>query len=354
VIVKLTQDFTQAEKEQLEGLLKQYGLNFRFSHLYGQNSFQIISRVSDELKNRIQMFKSVAAVIPFDKEFPLASRAYKNTSTTFCSQEQEIGGQSINLVAGPCSVESEEQILEIAAFLKKNGVKFIRGGAFKPRTSPYRFQGMGRQGLKLIREAANTFGLQVVTEVIDTSLIDETYEYADILQVGSRNMQNFYFLKQLGKLDKPILLKRGMYAPVEEWLMAAEYILNEGNEKVILCERGIRTFDTAVRNTMDIAAIPLIKELSHLPVWADPSHGTGRRDLIAPMSKAAVAAGADGLVIEIHPDPDHALSDGMQSIYLEQFEQLIKELKPIAEAVDRSLDTEDATNCREKINICVE
>ncbi|HUP13431.1 MAG TPA: 3-deoxy-7-phosphoheptulonate synthase, partial [Niastella sp.] len=279
----------------------------------------------------------------------------KPESTSFMVNGQQIGGNAINIVAGPCSIESEEQIFQVAEFLSNLGVKFIRGGAYKPRTSPYRFQGLGHEGLKLIKKAADKYGLLVVTEIIDSSLIDEICEYADILQVGSRNMMNFFFLKQLGKIDKPVLLKRGMYARIEEWLMAAEYILTEGNEKVILCERGIRTFDNAVRNTMDIAAIPLIKSLSHLPIWADPSHGTGKRDLIIPASMASVAAGADGLVVEIHPNPEVALSDGAQSLYLDQFAELIKRTAPVAKAVGRTLDNEQHTiKTFQQQNTCVE
>jgi 3-deoxy-7-phosphoheptulonate synthase len=310
---------------------------------------------SQDASARLTGLQGVDEAVSFDKEYKLASRAYQKEGTLIDINGQHIGGKAVNVVAGPCSIESEEQIFEIAAFLAKQGVKFIRGGAYKPRTSPYRFQGMGLEGLKLIKKAANEYGLLVVTEVIDSSLIDEIYPFADVLQVGSRNMQNFYFLKQLGKVDKPVLLKRGMYAKVEEWLMAAEYILTEGNSQVILCERGIRTFDTSVRNTMDVAAIPLVKSLSHLPVWADPSHGTGRRDLVIPMAMASVAAGADGLVMEIHPNPDKALSDGPQSLYLQQFSDMLQRVAPVAKAVGRHLDTTTPfSKTIEKQNICAE
>ncbi len=251
-----------------------------------------------------------------------------------------IGGNAINIVAGPCAVESEEQIFSIAAMLKKNGVKFIRGGAYKPRTSPYAFQGMGVEGLQLLRKAADTYNLRVVTEIIDLSVLDEVYEYADILQVGTRNMMNFFLLTELGKIDKPVMLKRGMSSKIPEWLMSAEYILSGGNEKVILCERGIRTFDHTVRNTLDVAAFPIIKELSHLPVFSDPSHGTGLRHRVTPLALASIAAGADGLMVEVHHNPEEALSDGPQSLFPDQFEMMLDKLKPIAHVIGRKLDCE--------------
>jgi len=234
-------------------------------------------------------------------------------------------------------VESREQILSIAESVSKAGARILRGGAFKPRTSPYAFQGMGEKGLELIREAADKFNLFVVSEVMDPSQIQMMGAYVDIFQVGARNMQNYFLLRALGEVQKPVLLKRGMSATIEELLLSAEYILNGGNYKVVLCERGIRTFETATRNTLDIAAIPVIQKLSHLPIVADPSHGTGRRDKVPPMARAAVAAGADGLLIEVHNDPDHALSDGAQSLYPANFAQLMGELRIIAPAVGRRL-----------------
>jgi 3-deoxy-7-phosphoheptulonate synthase len=239
------------------------------------------------------------------------------------------------VAAGPCSVESREQIHIVAESVAKSGAKILRAGAFKPRTSPYAFQGMGEKGLELMREAAEKFGLFTVSEVMDASQIQMMIGYVDILQVGARNMQNYHLLRALGEIRKPILLKRGMSATMEELLLSAEYILAGGNPDVILCERGIRTFETYTRNTFDIAAIPVIKKLSHLPMIGDPSHGTGRRDKVAPMARAAVAAGADGLLIEVHNDPDHALSDGAQSLDPGQFEQLMGELRIIAPAIGR-------------------
>ena len=353
MIVKIKKEAEPETTEGIKILLEEHNIPYRVHQLYQKSVFTIMPDVKEEIITILNSMSGVDELIRTGLEYPLASRLYKEENTTFCAGDNTIGGNAINIIAGPCSIESEEQIFGIAEFLKNSGVKFIRGGAFKPRTSPYRFQGLGLEGLKLIRAAADQYGLTVVTEILDSSLIEQTYPYADILQVGSRNMSNFHFLKQLGKLDKPVLLKRGMSATIEEWLMAAEYILTEGNEKVILCERGIRSFDNLVRNTMDIAAIPMAKSLSHLPVWADPSHGTGRRNLVTPVSMAAVAAGADGLIIEIHPDPDHALSDGPQSLRLEQFTELLAQTRKIAEAVNRSIDTALPKQAK-NLNICVE
>jgi 3-deoxy-7-phosphoheptulonate synthase len=248
-----------------------------------------------------------------------------------------IGGDRVVVMAGPCSVESREQIDCVAELVARAGARVIRGGAFKPRSSPYSFQGLGAEGLQLLRAAADRNGLVVVSEVMDQTQIPLVAEYSDILQVGARNMQNFNLLRELGKLRKPVLLKRGIAATIEELLLSAEYIMAGGNYDVILCERGIRTFETYTRNTMDISAIPVVKKLSHLPMMADPSHGTGRRDKVAPMARAAVAAGADGLLIEVHPDPDRALSDGAQSLRPEQFEELMQQLRMIASAVGRTI-----------------
>lgn len=239
----------------------------------------------------------------------------------------KIGGDDLSIIAGPCAVESEEQIFTIGKFLSEKGIRILRGGAYKPRTSPYSFQGLMLDGLKLLKQVSTKYDMAVITEVMDLSLLDTVYPYADILQIGARNMKNYHFLKELGKTDKPILLKRGMDATIEEWLLAAEYILMGGNENVILCERGIRSFDNATRNTMDIASIPLIKTLSHLPIIADPSQATGNRDIVTPLSLAAIAAGADGLMIEVHNNPEKALSDGPQSLRFEQFSDLIEKVK---------------------------
>jgi 3-deoxy-7-phosphoheptulonate synthase len=269
--------------------------------------------------------------------YKLASRNFNPGGTLVKVGGVVIGGERIVVMAGPCSVESREQIDLVAGQVARAGASVIRGGAFKPRSSPYSFQGMGAEGLQLLRAAADRNGLLVVSEVMDQTQIPLVAEYSDILQVGARNMQNFNLLRELGKLRKPVLLKRGIAATIEELLLSAEYIMAGGNYDVILCERGIRTFETYTRNTMDISAIPVVKKLSHLPMLADPSHGTGRRDKVAPMARAAVAAGADGLLIEVHPDPDRALSDGAQSLRPEQFAELMGQLRMIAPAVGRTI-----------------
>jgi len=285
-----------------------------------------------------ELLEGVREVVRITQPFKLASRQFKPQGTIIdLGRGVKIGGSEIVVAAGPCSVESREQILSIAESVSKAGARILRGGAFKPRTSPYAFQGMGEKGLELIREAADKFNLFVVSEVMDPSQIQMMGAYVDIFQVGARNMQNYFLLRALGEVQKPVLLKRCMSATIEELLLSAEYILNGGNYKVVLCERGIRTFETATRNTLDIAAIPVIQKLSHLPIVADPSHGTGRRDKVPPMARAAVAAGADGLLIEVHNDPDHALSDGAQSLYPANFAQLMGELRIIAPAVGRRL-----------------
>ena len=286
---------------------------------------------------QIELLPGVAEVLRVTEPFKLASHAFKREGSIFDIGGVKIGGPEVVVMAGPCAVESEEQIFKIAKLVKDAGAKILRGGAFKPRSSPYSFQGLGEDGLKLLRAAANEFQLKVVTEVMDKSQIDLIEKYADILQIGARNMQNYTFLKDLGKASKPVMLKRGLAATIEEWLMSAEYILSGGNQQVILCERGIRTFETATRNTMDISAIPVIKKKSHLPIVADPSHGIGIRDKVIPMARAAVAAGADGIIVEVHHDPDHALSDGAQSLYPDQFSQMMKEVRMIAQAIERSI-----------------
>ncbi|HKI11716.1 MAG TPA: 3-deoxy-7-phosphoheptulonate synthase [Candidatus Acidoferrum sp.] len=285
-----------------------------------------------------ELLEGVREVVRITQPFKLASRQFKPQGTIIdLGRGVKIGGSEIVVAAGPCSVESREQILSIAESVSKAGARILRGGAFKPRTSPYAFQGMGEKGLELMREAADKFNLFIVSEVMDPSQIQMMGAYVDIFQVGARNMQNYFLLRALGEVQKPVLLKRGMSATMEEWLLSAEYILSGGNYNVVLCERGIRTFETATRNTLDIAAIPVIQKLSHLPIFADPSHGTGRRDKVPPMARAAIAAGADGLLIEVHNDPDHALSDGAQSLYPTSFAQLMGELRIIAPAVGRRL-----------------
>jgi len=269
--------------------------------------------------------------------YKLASRHFKPAGTRIKIGDVEIGGDQVVIMAGPCSVESRDQIDQVAQAVAVSGAKVLRGGAFKPRSSPYSFQGMGEEGLKLLREAADRNKLLLVSEVMDQTQIPLLTEYVDILQVGARNMQNYNLLRELGQSRKPVLLKRGISATIEELLLSAEYILSGGNYDVILCERGIRTFENSTRNTMDISAIPVVKALSHLPIVADPSHATGRRDKVLAMARAAVAAGADGLLVEVHHDPDHALSDGAQSLYPRQFDELMNQLRIIAPAVGRSV-----------------
>jgi 3-deoxy-7-phosphoheptulonate synthase len=286
----------------------------------------------------IELLDGVREVMRITQPYKLASRQFRPEGTVVdLGRGVRIGGKDIIVAAGPCSVESAEQINSVAESVAKAGAKLLRGGAFKPRSSPYSFQGMGEKGLHLLREAADKNNLFVVTEVMDPSQVSMMLVYADVLQVGARNMQNYHLLRALGEVQKPVLLKRGMSATIEELLLSAEYILSGGNYQVILCERGIRTFETYTRNTLDIAAIPVIQKLSHLPILADPSHGTGRRDKVAPMARAAVAAGADGLLIEVHNDPEHALSDGAQSLFPDQFAQLMDELRMIAPAVGRRI-----------------
>jgi len=255
---------------------------------------------------------------------------------------EKIGNGSFTVIAGPCSVESYDQVMEIAHFVKEHGARALRGGAFKPRTSPYSFQGLGVKGLEYLKEAGDKYGLPVVTEVMNTELVPLVAEYADILQIGARNMQNFALLKAVGKTHKPVLLKRGMMARIEEFLLAAEYILAEGNPNVILCERGIRTFETYTRNTLDISAVPLIKQLSHLPILVDPSHATGKRELVPPLAKAALAVGADGIMVEVHMNPERALSDGRQTLDFQQFASMMEDLKEIGEVLGKKIVPEKA------------
>ncbi|HTA44966.1 MAG TPA: 3-deoxy-7-phosphoheptulonate synthase [Bryobacteraceae bacterium] len=285
----------------------------------------------------VELMEGVKEVHRIISPYKLASRGFRPSGTVVKIRDVEIGNGKVVVMAGPCSVESREQIERSADIVADGGASVIRGGAFKPRSSPYSFQGMGEEGLKLLREAADRRGLLVISEVMDATQIPLLCAYSDILQIGARNMQNFNLLREIGKLRKPVLLKRGIAATIEELLLSAEYILSGGNYEVILCERGIRTFETATRNTMDISAIPVLQKLSHLPIIGDPSHGTGRRDLVPAMARATVAAGADGLLMEVHHDPDHALSDGAQSLNPVQYADLMRQLKVIAPAVGRAI-----------------
>lgn len=288
----------------------------------------------------LEVMDGVHEVLRITEPYKLASRTFKPERTVVSIDDFRIGGDEVIVMAGPCSAETEEQVDAAAEKVRKAGAKMLRGGAFKPRSSPYSFQGLGEDGLKMLRGAADRHNLKVVSEVMDISQIDLVAKYSDMLQVGARNMQNFTLLRELGHGKMPILLKRGISATIEEWLLSAEYVLSGGNGNVVLCERGIRTFESYTRNTLDISAVPIIQKLSHLPIIVDPSHGTGLRDKVSPMARAAVAAGADGLIIEVHPDPDDALSDGAQSMYPEQFDRLMAELRIIAPAIGRSICVE--------------
>jgi 3-deoxy-7-phosphoheptulonate synthase len=284
--------------------------------------------------------EGVHEVLRISEPYKLASRTFKQENTIVSIGDVRIGGEEVIVMAGPCSAESEAQVEATASAVKRAGAKILRGGAFKPRSSPYSFQGLGEEGLRMLRAASDRHDLKLITEVMEVSQIELIEKYADVLQVGARNMQNFSLLRELGRATKPVLLKRGISATIEEWLLSAEYVLSGGNTNVILCERGIRTFESYTRNTLDISAIPVVQQLSHLPIVVDPSHGTGRRDKVASMARAAVAAGCDGLIIEVHCDPDHALSDGAQSMFPAQFERLMAELRIIAPAIGRSVCVE--------------
>ena len=337
-----------ATEEQIDHVVKRIQECGFQAHLSRGEERAVIGVVGKSEKHRgeleaLQAAPGVEEIIRITHPFKLASRNFRpEGSVVELGKGVSIGGTEIVAAAGPCAVESAAQIGEIAEKVARAGAKLLRGGAFKPRSSPYSFQGLGEEGLKLMRAAADDNGLLVVSEVMDPSQIEVMLPYVDVMQVGARNMQNYYLLRALGEIQKPVLLKRGMSATIEELLLSAEYIMSGGNYNVILCERGIRTFDTYMRNTMDIAAIPVIKQLSHLPVVADPSHGTGRRDKVGAMARAAVAAGSDGLLIEVHQDPERALSDGAQSLYPDQFTQLMAEVRMIAPAVGRRIAEEIA------------
>ncbi|MGD0566134.1 MAG: 3-deoxy-7-phosphoheptulonate synthase [Candidatus Goldiibacteriota bacterium] len=330
----------KASKTQVGHIVKKIKEFKLLPHISKGKETTIIGVIGDERVLQgvpFEGFSGVDKVMQILKPYKLASRDFKKENSIVKCGNVEIGGNKIVMVAGPCSVESRKQILATTKAIKEAGAHILRGGAFKPRTSPYAFQGMGEEGLKLLAEARDMYGLPIVTEVLDTRHVALVNKYADMFQVGARNMQNFELLKEVGKTQKPVLLKRGMMSTVSEWLMSAEYILANGNMNVILCERGIRTFETATRNTLDLSAVPLVKSLTHLPVAVDPSHGTGKKPLITPMSRAAVAAGADAILIEVHPKPEEALSDGDQSLIPSEYRELVKECAKIAKAIDRSV-----------------
>ena len=327
-------------QENLSAVVKKIESAGLRTHLSKGEEVTIVGVIGDKkiIANlELQMLEGVDKTIRITEKYKLVSRDFHPEDTVIDAGGVKIGGKEIVVMAGPCAVESLEQLREAAQAVKACGAKFLRGGAYKPRTSPYDFQGLGEDGLKLLRQVADEFNLRVVTEIVDKDDIELFCKYADILQVGARNMQNFQMLKALGKCSKPILLKRGLSATISEWLNAAEYIMSGGNEQVIFCERGIRTYETFTRNTLDLSAVAAVKELSHLPIVVDPSHGTGRWKMVAPMARAAIAAGADGLIIEVHPHPEKALSDGDQSLRPEAFKELMENLDGIAKVMGRSI-----------------
>ena len=337
MIVKLN---PKTKSEDIERLIKEVEDLGVSAYLIEGFEKSVIGLVGDTTlieEKKLEANKIVEKVTKVQEPFKKANRMFHPLNSVYDVLGEKIGGEKIALIAGPCSVESEEQITNIASSVKMCGAGFLRGGAFKPRTSPYSFQGLELQGLELLKLAKKKTGLPIVTEIMSTSMIEKFNEEVDIIQVGARNMQNFDLLKELGKIKKPILLKRGLSATIEELLMSAEYIMAGGNEQVILCERGVRTFENYTRNTLDLSAIPVIKKLSHLPIIIDPSHATGKSWMVEPLSKAAIAAGADGLIIEVHNDPKNALCDGQQSITPEEYKILVEKLKKIANAVDREI-----------------
>ena len=329
-----------ATKDNLANVVKKLETLGLRAHLSEGEEVTIVGVIGDKktIANlEMNMMDGVEKTVRITEKYKMVSRNFHPQNTIIKVGDVEVGGDELVVMAGPCSVESLEQIRETAKAVKAAGAKFLRGGAYKPRTSPYDFQGMGEEGLKIMRQAADENGLKVITEVVDREDIPLFEEYTDVIQVGARNMQNFQMLKALGKSTKPVLLKRGLSATISEWLNAAEYIMSGGNENVMFCERGIRTFETFTRNTLDLSAIAAIKELSHLPIIADPSHGTGRWQMVQPMARAAVAAGCDGLIIEVHPNPEVALSDGDQSLKPKNFAKLMKDLDAIAKIMGRKL-----------------
>lgn len=334
----MKRDSQEAEINDVMRRLDQYGLKGHLSRGVERTVIGVVGVTAavPELHERIELIPGVEEVVPISKPFKLSSREFEPEDTVIRVGSVAIGGDTLVVMAGPCAAETREQVMSTARAVKSAGANILRGGAFKPSTSPYSFRGLGEEGLKLLTEAKEETGLPLITEVLTPGDVELVVKYADVLQVGARNMQNFVLLDEVGRADKPVMLKRGISATIQEWLLAVEYILSQGNRQVILCERGIRTFETYTRNTMDISAIPIINKLTHLPIIADPSHGTGKWYLVAPMALAAVAAGADGLMVEVHPTPDAALKDGAQSLTFENFEALMKQVAPVAAAVRRS------------------
>lgn len=339
MIVVMKTGSSQDEIRRVVNRIEVGGLIAHISQGIEHTVIGVLGQAFPELRDTLELLPGVEQVIPVTKPYKLASREFHPQDTIVELNGVTIGGNEIVVIAGPCAVESEEQLLSTAQAVKAAGATILRGGAFKPRTSPYQFRGLGESGLKILAQAGKETQMPIITEVMSPDHVDLVAKYTDILQIGARNMQNFVLLDEVGKTKKPVLLKRGLSSNIQEWLLAAEYILVQGNEQVILCERGIRTFESYTRNTMDVSAIPIIEKVSHLPIIADPSHATGKWYLVLPLALAAVAAGADGLLIEVHPNPDLALADGPQSLTFDNFRLLMAQLLPIAEARNRKLAT---------------
>ena len=337
MIVVMKVDSGQKEIDEILKRLAELGLSGHLSKGVERTVIGVVGQTYPELRDMLELLPGVAEVIPITKPYKLSSREFQPQDTLVKVGDITIGGEELVVIAGPCAVESEEQVLETARAVKAAGAHILRGGAFKPSTSPYSFRGLGEEGLKILALARKETGMPIITEVLTPQDVELVLRYADILQVGARNMQNFILLDEVGKARKPVMLKRGMSATIQEWLLSAEYILSQGNRQLMLCERGIRTFETYTRNTMDVSAIPIIEKVSHLPIIADPSHGTGKWYLVAPLALAAVAAGADGVMIEVHPNPDSALKDGAQSLTFDNFQRLMAQLVGVAASVGRRM-----------------
>ena len=337
MVIVMQKHAPEASIERVVAELSSRGFDVHRSTGSDQTVLGVVGRIDSIDTREFELFDGVQEVVRVSEPYKLTSRTWRREKTVVKARGVEIGGESVVMMAGPCTIESEHQLFETARRVARAGAKVLRGGAYKPRTSPYAFQGMGIEGLKLLRAAGDEFNMATISEVMDLSQIEGMMQYVDILQVGARNMQNYNLLSALGQIRKPVLLKRGMSATIQEWLLAAEYIMAGGNYDVILCERGIRTFETYTRNTLDISAIPVINKLSHLPIIGDPSHAVGRRDKVMPLARAVVAAGGDGLLIEVHHDPDKAVCDGPQSLFPDQFARLMDELRIIVPAVGRTI-----------------
>jgi 3-deoxy-7-phosphoheptulonate synthase len=336
MVIVLNHGISEVDKQNIKNFLEKKGFIIREIVGEEETIFGAVGIVSIDLRE-VELLPGVSRVIPITKPYKLASREFKKEDTVISIGPVKIGGNRIVTMAGPCAVESRQQILETAHHVKESGAVILRGGAYKPRSSPYAFQGLAEEGLKYLKEAGEATGMPIISEIVSSEQVNMMKEYVDIIQVGARNMQNFELLKRLGSINKPIMIKRGFAATIQELLMAAEYLLAHGADEVIFCERGIRTFETYTRNTLDISAIPVVKKLSHLPIVVDPSHGTGIREKVSPMALAAVAAGADGIIVEVHPDPDNALSDGPQSLYPEQFEKLMRDIEALAPVIGKEI-----------------